>query len=106
MVLDFYIKSIAATKQGGYFEYKPMYVSKLPIKVIDQTIPGEKDFYDEVTKLVNQLLKLNEEKQQQTLQSKLDQIENRIDYCEQRINDIVYELYGLTKEEIALIENA
>ena len=106
MVLDFYIKSIAATKQGGYFEYKPMYVSKLPIKVIDQTIPGEKDFYDEVIKLVNQLLKLNEEKQQQTLQSKLDQIENRIDYCEQRINDIVYELYGLTKEEIALIENA
>ena len=106
MVLDFYIKSIAATKQGGYFEYKPMYVSKLPIKVIDQTIPGEKDFYDEVTKLVNQFLKLNEEKQQQTLQSKLDQIENRIDYCEQRINDIVYELYGLTKEEIALIENA
>ena len=106
MVLDFYIKSIAATKQGGYFEYKPMYVSKLPIKVIDQTIPGEKDFYDEVIKLINQLLKLNEEKQQQTLQSKLDQIENRIDYCEQRINDIVYELYGLTKEEIALIENA
>ena len=106
MVLDFYIKSIAATKQGGYFEYKPMYVSKLPIKVIDQTIPGEKDFYDKVIKLINQLLKLNEEKQQQTLQSKLDQIENRIDYCEQRINDIVYELYGLTKEEIALIENA
>ena len=106
MVLDFYIKSIAATKQKGYFEYKPMYVSKLPIKVIDQTIPGEKDFYDEVIKLINQLLKLNEEKQQQTLQSKLDQIENRIDYCEQRINDIVYELYGLTKEEIALIENA
>ena len=35
-----------------------------------------------------------------------EQLQNRIDYCEQRINEIVYELYGLTKEEIALIENA
>ena len=51
-------------------------------------------------------MKLNEEKQQQTLQSKTDQIHNRIDYCEQRINKIVYELYELTKKEIALIENA
>ena len=29
-----------------------------------------------------------------------------IDYAEQRINEIVYELYGLTKDEITLIENA
>jgi len=26
-LLDFYMHSIASTKQGGYFEYKPMYIS-------------------------------------------------------------------------------
>lgn len=60
----------------------------------------------ELSKLVDQLLTLNVEKQQQTLHSKLDQLQNRIDYCERRINEIVYELYGLTKDKIALIENA
>lgn len=35
----------------------------------------------------------------------VDQIENWIDYAEQRINEIVYELYGLTKDDINLIEN-
>ena len=54
---------------------------------------------------VGQLLQLNEEKQHAKLHSKIDQIQNRIDYCEQRINEIVYELYGLTDEEIALVEN-
>jgi type I restriction-modification system DNA methylase subunit len=29
---DYFLKSIASTKRGGYFEYKPMYISKLPIQ--------------------------------------------------------------------------
>ena len=62
--------------------------------------------YDEIIILVDQILILNQEKQQTTLQTKLNQIQNRIDYCEQRINEIVYELYDLTKDEIALIESA
>jgi copper chaperone CopZ len=28
----------------------------------------------------------------------------KIDYCESRINEIVYELYGLTEEEIKIVE--
>jgi type I restriction-modification system DNA methylase subunit len=64
----------------------------------------EKNVVLEMTKLVDQLLNLNEEKLEQTFQSKTDQSQNRIDYCEQRINEIVYELYGLTKEEIKIVE--
>lgn len=35
---------------------------------------------------------------------KIDQLQSPIDFCEQRINEIVYELYGLTKDEIKVIE--
>lgn len=63
-------------------------------------------FEKEIVKLVNQLLQLNIDKQNITLQTKIHQLQNRIDYCEQRINEIVYQLYGLTKDEIALVENA
>jgi hypothetical protein len=31
-------------------------------------------------------------------------IQNRTDYTENRIDQLVYELYGLTEEEIALVE--
>ncbi len=75
-------------------------ILQFPIPTINKKIDAE------LNKLVDQLLHLNAEKQQTTLQTKLYQLQNRIDYVEQRINEIVYELYGLAKEEIVLIENA
>ncbi len=75
-------------------------ILQFPIPAIDKMRDVE------LNKRVDQLLQLNEEKQNQTLQSRIDQIQNRIDYSEQRINEIVYELYGLTNEEISLIENS
>jgi hypothetical protein len=38
------------------------------------------------------------------LQTKISQIESKIDYCENRINQIVYQLYDLTEEEIKIVE--
>lgn len=55
-------------------------------------------------KLVDQLLQLNEEKSHTQLPTKLSQIETKIDWCEGRINEIVYELYGITPEERKIIE--
>lgn len=75
-------------------------ILQFPIAEIDK----ESDLL--LNKLTDQLLTLNEQKQQATLHSKIDQLQNRIDYVEQRINEIVYELYGMTNEEIAIIENA
>jgi hypothetical protein len=37
-VLEFFINSISSTKQGGYYEYKPMYVSQLPIAATDKAL--------------------------------------------------------------------
>ena len=30
---DFYIKQLGVTRNGGYFEYKPMFVNQLPVPV-------------------------------------------------------------------------
>jgi hypothetical protein len=34
-VPDVVLHAISSKKQGGYFEYKPMYISQLPIRAID-----------------------------------------------------------------------
>ncbi|MEO6722600.1 MAG: N-6 DNA methylase [Ferruginibacter sp.] len=73
-------------------------ILQFPIPAINKKIDAE------LNKLTSQFLELNEEKQTQTLQSKIDQIRSRIDYCEQRINELVYQLYELTPEEIKIIE--
>ena len=50
------------------------------------------------------LLKLNEELKEIKLQTKIDQVKQRIEHSEEKINQLVYELYELTPEEIAIVE--
>lgn len=33
---DYYIRSLGVTRNGGYFEYKPMFVEKLPVPLISK----------------------------------------------------------------------
>jgi len=96
---DFYLKSVASTKRGGYFEYKPMYISQLPIPVASHLSK------DQIVSLVNQLLELNRQLQSATLETHRQQILRQIDHAERRVDGLVYELYGLTEEEIGIVEH-
>jgi hypothetical protein len=50
------------------------------------------------------MLVLNNQKQTTTLSEKLEQLNHRIAYTDDKINKLVYELYGLTEEEVAIVE--
>ncbi len=58
-----------------------------------------------LTKLVDLLIELNLDRNQTALEYKVNQIENKIEHCETQINELVYQLYGLTNEEIAIVES-
>ena len=73
-------------------------ILQFPLPVIDKINDAE------LVNLVSQLLNLNEEKSQTKLQTKLTQLQGRIDYCENMINELVYQLYDLTEEEIRIVE--
>ena len=60
--------------------------------------------FNDVGALVADVLSLYKGLRGKTLQSEYSQIQTKIDYCEDRINKIVYELYGLTEEEIKIVE--
>ena len=101
-LLNFFNSKFGKLKRDGYYEYSRNTLSRFPIKTIhtNEEIIKQSD----IIKLVDQLITLNKEKSATKLPSKISQIESKIDYCEERINEIVYELYGLTEEEIAIIE--
>ena len=62
-ISDFVFKSISSTKQGGYFEQKPMYISQLPIHRIDFENLAEKLAHDEIVRLVEKMVALQKERQ-------------------------------------------
>ena len=94
---DYFIKSIAATKHNGYFEYKPMYVEQLPIPTASSTQKKE------IEKLVGQILNLNTQKSQANVPGVIEQIDNQIAHADEKINKLVYQLYELTEDEIKVI---
>jgi hypothetical protein len=76
-------------------------ILSIPIPTITK---DNKSYQIDIIKLVNQLLTLNQQKATTKLTTQLEQLQTKIDYCETRINEIVYELYELTEEEIKIVE--
>jgi type I restriction-modification system DNA methylase subunit/predicted type IV restriction endonuclease len=103
--LDFVMHSISSTKQGGYFEYKPMYLSKIPIRSVDLSVPSEKKLHDNIIFLVSSLLSLHKKLETATGQLNII-LQREIVGKDRRIDDLVYELYGLSAEEIKIVEGA
>jgi hypothetical protein len=81
-----------------------IYSQYIILPPLDMSNKLNKKSHDEIVRLVDQLLKLNEEKSKTKLQTEISQIETKIDYCEDRINLLVYGLYGLTDKEIRIVE--
>jgi adenine-specific DNA-methyltransferase len=82
---DYYIKQLGISRNGGYVEFKPMFVEKLPIPVIS------KEEQEPFIKLVNEIINY-QQKGEDT---------NRI---EKEIDNMVFKLYELTDNEISTIE--
>ena len=50
------------------------------------------------------MLQLQKEEQQTNLPDKLNQLKARIKYTDDKINQLVFELYGLGKNERGIVE--
>jgi len=95
------------------FYYRKQFLDiNLKIKYLEETLAVDftkiekenaKKFTDMV-KLVDQLLQLNKDLQTANLPTQIEQIQSRIAYGEDKINEIVYDLYWLTEKDIEIIE--
>ena len=101
-LMDLLYTYLNPEKGEALAEVKKQHIELLPIKKI--TNDFEKKCHDEIILHVDLLLKLNKELQVSKLPTEIDQIKQRIEHSEDKINQLVYELYGLTKEEIKIIE--
>ena len=83
---DWYIRGLGVTRNGGYFEYKPMFVDKLPVPELSA----------DQQKVLNDLAKKAQAGRTAGIST---------EDIEVRINQVVYAIYGLTDEEVAYIES-
>lgn len=84
----FYMTNVSAVFRGGYYVYAPIYINNFSIPNL--TIEKQKPLISLVNKILD-IKSQNYSESTQTLETQIDQM--------------VYELYGLTHEEIEIIEN-
>jgi hypothetical protein len=83
---DYFIRNLGVTRNGGYFEYKPMFVCELPVPV---PTPEERK---KIESLVIEIIKL---RRQHSVFTDVD-IE---------LNDSIYKLYSLSENESNFINS-
>jgi predicted type IV restriction endonuclease len=99
-----YLQAISTPFRGGYIALNRQFIEQLPIRTIDFTSSTDKASHTRIVQLVEQMLSLH--KQLPNARTGHDQtlIQRQIDATDRQIDKLVYELYGLTEEEIAVVE--
>jgi hypothetical protein len=100
----FFFSKISSTIRGGFYRWKRQYVETLPIRIIDFNNPSEKAIHDKLVSLVDRMLDLNKKKAALPLSAEREKIEREITVTDEKIDEIVYGLYGVTDEERKIIE--
>lgn len=79
-----FMQRIASTKQGGFIEFKPMYISAIPIPLAAPHVKKE------VESLVEKILQI-----------KKDDAKESVALIEDQIDELVFEAFSLSQEERA-----
>ena len=98
--------SIPFGVRAGQYRYRLIYqyMEKVPIRVIDFSKSADKSRHDRIVKLVDSMLELYQQLAAAKSEAQKGILQRQIDATDAEIDRLVYDLYGLTPEEIAIVE--
>ncbi|MEX2160684.1 MAG: TaqI-like C-terminal specificity domain-containing protein [Anaerolineales bacterium] len=97
----YYVKYLKSTKRV-FSEIQARQLSQLPIKTVDFDDQDDASRHGKMVALVDRMLLLNKE-DPRTPQAK-EKLKRELDATDKSIDELVYELYGLTDREVKLVE--
>jgi TaqI-like C-terminal specificity domain/Eco57I restriction-modification methylase/N-6 DNA Methylase len=103
-LLLYYFSNIAVQRRGGYFEYLGQYVEQLPIALTTAYRPGGSSYRDQVANKVGSLQKVYQALEEARTPHDKGKWQHEAEVLERQIDNIVYAIYGLSEDEIALVE--
>jgi type I restriction-modification system DNA methylase subunit len=101
-LLFHYLLAIGTTLRGGYVRFWTQFIKNLPVRTIDFSDAADKAFHDKMVLLVQHMLEMHRQSAR-TPQEK-ERIKSEIESTDRAIDALVYELYGLTEDEIKIVE--
>jgi len=103
-LLDWVLKRLSSPFRGSYFAYNRQYIERLPVHMVSFADPDERKLHDQVAELARQMSNLSERTTAARTGHEKETLQRQIDATDRKIDELVYELYGLTDEEIRIVE--
>jgi len=103
-LLNLYLKQVTTNFRGGYFAANKQFIEQLPIRTIDFTNPDERAQHDKLISLVDNMLELQKKCHEARMERDKEIYERQIKIVDAQIDGLVYGLYGLTEDEIRIVE--
>ncbi|MCH8316320.1 MAG: N-6 DNA methylase [Planctomycetes bacterium] len=100
----YYVKFLKSTKKV-FSEVQARQLAQLPIRTIDFSRKSDKTAHDRMVKLVDRMLDLHKRLAAAKSPHDKERIPRDIEATDRQIDKLVYDLYGLTDEEIAIVES-
>ena len=99
-----YLRVTSTPFRGGYIALNRQYIENIPIRPIAFDNPADVALHDKMVSLVERMLELNRKKAEERNPETLRRLESDIAITDRQIDRLVYQLYALTPEEIAIVE--
>jgi type I restriction-modification system DNA methylase subunit len=103
-LLNFYYVNFLKSSKKVFSEIQARQVEQLPFPSIDLSNAEEKARHDRMVKLVEAMMDLHKQLSAAKSEAQKEVIQRQIDATDREIDRLVYELYGLTEEEIKIVE--
>ncbi|MFH1701965.1 MAG: N-6 DNA methylase [Nitrospirota bacterium] len=104
-LFTFLYRLISLEEGRALAQVKPTVINQLPIRTIDFNNPSEKSIHDKLVSLVDRMLELHKKKNSLPPSAEREKIEREIAVTDEKIDEIVYGLYGITDEERRIIDS-
>jgi hypothetical protein len=88
----------------GRLELRAIFLKNLQIVPVSLSNPIEEDHHKRIVKLVDSMLALHKQLSEAKSSAQKEIIQRQINTTDAEIDRLVYELYGLTDDEIKIVE--
>jgi hypothetical protein len=94
--------------RAGKYRYRLIYqyTEKVPIRQINPQNPADKSRRDQVANLAEQMLALHQRLSTAKTPQEKTALERQITAANTQLDNLIYDLYGLTDAEIAIVNQA
>ena len=103
-LLRWYFPFVSAPFRGGWLSANRQFLSQLPIRLINFSDPADVARHDRMVALVQAMLALHQQLAAAHTPNEKTMLQRQITATDQQIDKLVVELYGLTEEEVGIVE--